>query len=747
MAFHDHNFFQNNAQTAPVNGSSVSALTVTLGVYSPDCIALLQVFASNTAGAAPSISSITDTYGCIWTPLSSFTYDGTNGSRHAVYWARVPCKGRIYVTVNFSASVSLAGISLVIVDGGHLTSPLDVNVDALKTESHTASAASSVSGFSTTAADTIIYSFYGSRTTATNPGLPTGFTNQYANSVNVRLKCDNLVVSSAQSGVSIAYGTASATGSMIAIAIRPRVVARKQIRWLQGFDHYAATNDANGGLSSAVNGEFAFTLGANGTHTLQTGRDGIGQCLRVTGSSSSGGISRTRSDQNRGFGVTAGNTTTNGGLGFGDVLDGEHVYIGMNVKIGTVIGSAAQDWKAVFGFGGTTSGDRITFFYDITARKWGMTLLPGTSGTTSPSNGNPTPDFVVTPDWDVLGKWCWVEIHLYRHASAGRIEMWAESASFHQQFPNPLFYRGVVGGHKSRHRVYRSNGNTGEKPIYTMAKIFDYTGDTSVATLSNVESFNLIGDNSNGSNKHIGCDFDDFVLSTGDRMAGPCYVRTLYPDSDVSTSGWSPSTGTDHFGVVDETLYDRTDYLTASTGNPYDKLGVSAGIGYTPKQVHAVQAGWGVRNQSADSNKQGCARVISGSAEVPGYHRSIASTTQDEYLLMCCPHDPATRAPWSYTAAKAASIGIEVPTVDHNNAAQSLASEKRAYQAFKSILATIEHGTGTAGTPDDPDSPGTDTGTSDVSALLTTLFQPIPNAISKGVQFGDFHPIDQGIVV
>lgn len=66
--------------------------------------------------------------------------------------------------------------------------------------------------------------------------------------------------------------------------------------------------------------------------------------------------------------------------------------------------------------------------------------------------------------------------------------------------------------------------------------------------------------------------FDDLVVirTTGSSLPtlrGPMEVITAYPISDATPNAMSPSTGTDHFAVVDESPIDVSDYLTATAGS------------------------------------------------------------------------------------------------------------------------------------------------------------------------------------
>lgn len=707
-----------------VVGTNVSTLTCYNGINNPDDIVLIHVFATNTGGAQPAVPTFADNFNLVWHQVASVAYDATNGSRHSVYWARCPHKGRLIVTVtlNNGSNVSSAGVAMVGMIGGHVTAIQDLNANSLKTESHTASATSSISGFSTTSPDTIIYSFYGSRTVS-SPGAITSFTNQYGQNSTVELRCDLEQVTSAQSSISIAYASATTTGSMIAFAIRPRTVARKQIRFIQGFDHYASagsTGDTTGGAANgALAGEkTAQTNSLGGSRSLVTGRDGVGQAIRCNGNASIGAQMRFNSTVSN-FYVTGGGQD---GVAGDSILDGQHIYIGCNIKL-----NSSQPVGTPSGIQSTIklgSTVRLIIAWDMSTAQWKLYKGTTVSGGTLLASG--------TPHVNPQGQWVWIEFHLWRDGTNGKFEMWQEGGTVTTSGHYGPWYTGTV---------YPLPDSYGITENYALEKVIDYTGDTSVATIGSIAEIAFNGSD-NGTNPFSN-DYDDIVFSTGDRMREPCYVKTFHPTADVATSGWAPSTGTDHFAVVDETLDDRTDYLTCSSGNPSDELGTFGALPYTPNKVYAVQHVASHRKISGSSNAILRTQVKSGGVAVPGHYLGI-STTLDQTSLMCASYDPNTRSSWSAAAAVAASMIADIPTVNGSGTAQSLSTtEVRAYQWSREVLMSIQTGAGLGGDEDEANVNQTPSGFTGLEGKYNTGMHPI--AVGMKAVEANLHPIEIGI--
>ena len=621
-------------------------------INSPEAIILVQVCCSNTADASAATITITDPMNLTWTSAGSVVYDGTNATRHEVFWARAPNRGPLYsITATFSKSVSMAKIGYHIITGADNVEPIDPNANGIKTESHTAAAASAITGLTTTYANAFVFSFYASRTVATDPGLPTSglgtFVNQYGSSPTLMMHSDALEISSAASSASITYPNSSATGSMIALAVTITRTDYQGIRLVQGFegyDHFGSGGDLTGGLGgSSLNGIVTGTISILGAATFETGRDGVGKAFGCNGHS--------LSSKTLYFSALGGAWMLNGnynGTGGDNWLDGQHYYVGFNVKVGAGDSVTPTGPQAVF-FWGSSSTVRLMVAWDITTRTWKFYLgdIGGTLLAESSSGSDP------------FTTWTWVEMHLYIGAS-GRFEMWTED-----------------GGASRDHSA--SPGQT-----TPMTQIINYSGDLSIATVGVMNAFSFSSGWTSGSN-YMGHHFDDLVFSTGDRMHGPCTILTQFPTQDVSVSGWVASDGGGtNYNVVDEDVVDRNDYIEASSGNPKTIFTeFTPHLGYVPKAVAAVVMGLQMRCVSPTA-KDVTALCISNGVENWGWTMSIGN--QDGYVFNVMSGDPATRQPWTIAAAQQTTGGPWVNTIDPAGSAQSLVASAQMFQFWRQLV-------------------------------------------------------------
>lgn len=95
-----------------------------------------------------------------------------------------------------------------------------------------------------------------------------------------------------------------------------------------------------------------------------------------------------------------------------------------------------------------------------------------------------------------------------------------------------------------------------------------------------------------------------YVTGTYTAIFDPSWTEVVFirPSSDVSVTGWVPSTGTDLFACIDEASYDDADYITSptvGTGSPAT-LGLSQSL--------AVGT-WDVRVRVKKSGSTGQVRI------------------------------------------------------------------------------------------------------------------------------------------
>jgi hypothetical protein len=481
---------------------------------------------------------------------------------------------------------------------------------------------------------------------------------------------------------------------MIALAVTITRTDYQGIRVVQGFEHYdhfGTGGDLTGGLGgSELNGLSTGKISILGVASFPTGRDGIGTAFGCDG--------HTLSEKTWYVSALGSSWMLNGnytGLGGDNWLDGQHLYVGCNVKVGAGTSASPTGPHAVFTFG-NSSTVLLTVAWDITTREWKFYLGANPTGTLLATSSGGT---------DPYTTWMWVEMHLYIGAS-GRFEMWTED-----------------GGQNRSHSA--SPGQT-----TPMTQIINYSGDLSIVT---VGALNSVGVSSGftSSVNYMGHYFDDYIFSTGDRMHGPCTIHTQWPTQDVSTSGWAASDGgSTHYTMVDElggalnVTDPRLEYIEASSGNPKTIFTeFTPHLGYVPKAVAAVVMGLQMRCVSPTA-KDVTALCISNGVENWGWTLSIGN--QDGYVCNIMSADPATRQPWTLYAAQQTTGGPWVNTIDPAGSAQSLVASAQIFWFWRMLVLSERN----------------DTNFSDPITHSIGMCPVIHGQIS---QAADLHPIETGI--
>lgn len=153
---------------------------------------------------------------------------------------------------------------------------------------------------------------------------------------------------------------------------------------------------------------------------------------------------------------------------------------------------------------------------------------------------------------------------------------------------------------------------------------------------------------------------DCFVWgSTGTIPNEPLFVHPLAPTSDGATAQLTPSSGSDHWSVVDDYLSVSTaDYVDTSTAGDEDHYG-HGGLGASPPTILALKVcGYGAGDGTLTNQRT---LVKSGGTTTYGTNQAVASgtysTVSDVYTT-----DPATGVAWTASGLDAALFGVEVNT-------------------------------------------------------------------------------------
>jgi hypothetical protein len=154
-----------------------------------------------------------------------------------------------------------------------------------------------------------------------------------------------------------------------------------------------------------------------------------------------------------------------------------------------------------------------------------------------------------------------------------------------------------------------------------------------------------------------GHDVDDFrILDTATRATSGMRCETIYPTSDGATLNLTPSTGTDHFAVVDEALASNSDYLSGSTVGDLDLLGLG-NLSSTPDSIdELVVVGYA---EKTDATARSIALgVKSGSTTTDGSDYSLSQTGGRHERVLAT--DPDTAAAWTESGVNALQLQPKV---------------------------------------------------------------------------------------
>lgn len=155
-------------------------------------------------------------------------------------------------------------------------------------------------------------------------------------------------------------------------------------------------------------------------------------------------------------------------------------------------------------------------------------------------------------------------------------------------------------------------------------------------------------------------DFDDLYVCDqsgviNNDFLGDVRIDPIYPNGAGTHQSWTPSTGVDHYAVVDETVPNTTDYLTGGVAgtketNALQNISVNGNI-----------LGIQVNNAFSKTDAGACTvknLIKSGSSE----ESSSVASPSTSYLYTSSVHelDPATGAAWLTAAVNALEAGAEV---------------------------------------------------------------------------------------
>lgn len=156
--------------------------------------------------------------------------------------------------------------------------------------------------------------------------------------------------------------------------------------------------------------------------------------------------------------------------------------------------------------------------------------------------------------------------------------------------------------------------------------------------------------------------FDDFYIcdnsgSTNNDFLGDVRIDTLFPSGDGNYSQFTPSTGTTHYTLVDESTPNTTDYNDGASVGDRDSYAMGNLSALASSTVYGVQVNAAIVKDDAGS-KSATTFVRSSSTNADG--ASVALSTSQAYVSQVFETDPNGSVAWTETTVNAMEAGVKV---------------------------------------------------------------------------------------
>lgn len=185
-----------------------------------------------------------------------------------------------------------------------------------------------------------------------------------------------------------------------------------------------------------------------------------------------------------------------------------------------------------------------------------------------------------------------------------------------------------------------------------------YVDGVQVLNLTSVDTNNGVGTvdtfmfgQSNSTSPEVYID-DLVITDSATRLTNHPRIQTLVPTSDGGTLNLVPSTGTDHFAVVDELPASNTDYLSGSTVGDLDILGLGD-LTASPNSIEEVNVVGFLQKTDATAREMELG-VISGPTTSAGTGFVLNSTGKRHERPLAT--DPNTSAAWTASGVNALQL-------------------------------------------------------------------------------------------
>jgi hypothetical protein len=157
-------------------------------------------------------------------------------------------------------------------------------------------------------------------------------------------------------------------------------------------------------------------------------------------------------------------------------------------------------------------------------------------------------------------------------------------------------------------------------------------------------------------------DIDDVYVcdqsgSTNNDFLGDVRIDTILPTSDGNYSQFTPSTGSSHYVLVDETAPNTTDYNDGSGVGDRDSYGMGNLSALTSQTVYGVQVNAAILKDDAGAKS---AATFVRSSSTNGDGASAALGTSQAYVSQVFETDPNGSIAWTETTVNAMEAGVIV---------------------------------------------------------------------------------------
>lgn len=218
--------------------------------------------------------------------------------------------------------------------------------------------------------------------------------------------------------------------------------------------------------------------------------------------------------------------------------------------------------------------------------------------------------------------------------------------------------------------------DTAYRYVEVKATIHDTTGavevrvdGAAVLTLTNVDTKNtanayvnqvVISGTLTGSSSY----YDDFYVcdnsgSTNNDFLGDVRVDALLPNADGDYAQLTPSTGTDHYALVDDATPNTTDYNESATAGHKDAYAMQ-NLSSITGTIYGVQISIAALKDDAGSRSLKVGVRASGSPGNDSLDAGSALSTSQLYYMKINETDPSTAAAWTESGVNAAQALVEV---------------------------------------------------------------------------------------